>query len=126
MKKSKLLINLALCLVVLICFSVSVNAETASVVLDASESSDSTDIIGLSDYVNYEAANSPNSLFSVYATVHRSFPGKGWSKERESLMAKGTGSKGKVTATQDANWQLELNPKGWGFIGCEAVGSIWY
>lgn len=125
MQKNKLAKFLALCFV-LVCLSVSVNAESTTVYLKADQSSVTSSTIGLSDYVNYYAANSPNSLFGVYAIVHRSFPGKGWINVSESLMDAGTNSSGRVDEDEEASWKLELNPWGWGFVGCEAVGEIKY
>lgn len=126
MKKSKLFTKLVLCIAVLICFSTSVNAESANVVLDVDESSVETRVIGLSQMVDYSAINEPGSLFKVYCNIHRSFPGKDWDKVQETLMDTPGVASGTVTADENANWKLELNPKGWGFIGCKAYGLIEY
>ncbi|SCG83856.1 hypothetical protein DW1_2292 [Proteiniborus sp. DW1] len=125
MKKNKLTKFLVVC-IILVCLSITVSAESATVYLRADQSSAISGVIGLSKSVDYYAANSPNSLFDVYAIVHRSFPGKGWYKVKESLMDAGTSSSGRLSEKEEASWKLQLNPWGWGFIGCEAVGEIKY
>ncbi|GAB6087970.1 hypothetical protein [Alkaliphilus crotonatoxidans] len=125
MKKNKLLKFLVLS-IVLLSFTISANAATATVYLRTDQSSASSSIIGLSNKADYYAANSPNSLFSVYANAYRAYPGKGWQQVAESLMSTGSSASGSLTGTEGANWYLELNPWGWGLIGCEAVGTISY
>lgn len=126
MKKSKIFTSLILSFVFLICFSISAYAASANVYLDPSESSDVSSAIGLSNYSEYSALNDAGSLFGVYAIVQRAYPGDGWEVVEETLMEAPGISNGDNYASEDASWRLELNPYGWGFIGCQASGKIWF
>ncbi|NYB75552.1 hypothetical protein HZF24_15495 [Sedimentibacter hydroxybenzoicus DSM 7310] len=126
MKSKKVFSYLTLAVALLLCFSVNVYGASANAILLATESSTVSSAIGLSTYSDYSALNSKDSAYSVYANVQCAFPGKSWKQVESTLMAAPGIANGTNYATENANWRLELNPWGWGFIGCSANGIISY
>ncbi|MBN4051091.1 hypothetical protein JYT99_03290 [bacterium AH-315-E09] len=126
MKKSRVLTTVVLCLTVLILAQSTVYAGSASVHLDYDDSSVVSSVIGLSNSVDISAINEKTSLWRVYSILHSSQPGKNWQKVRTVTMSVGGVDNGVYASVDSANFKLELNPRGWGFVGSKAYGNISY
>ncbi len=123
MKKGKLLSSLALSCAIMLSFSSSASA--VSVYLTISDTSVTSASIGLQTAASYTATNSTTSVNGVYAIINKAQAGKGWVTAGETLMPIGQSANGKYIDGGNVNWNIELNPNGWGTAYCTASGSIW-